>query len=244
MVKIQSNILRAIALFMALGAVSVSARAQQPVERMDRPSIRVTGESTVTVKPDQAIIDIGVMTQAATAQAAASQNAQKTDAVIAELKRVLGASADIKTISYSLSPNYRYPRDGGQPTIAGYNASNTVQVKINDLAQVGKVIDAATQSGANNINALRFTLRDEQAARTQALQEAAVKARAKAQSLATALGLRVQRILHVEESGNISHPIPIMGRAVAEMAQNAPTPIEAGTIEIRAMVTMVVEIAQ
>jgi uncharacterized protein YggE len=229
---------------MAIAAISISAQAQQAAERVERPSIRVTGEATVMVKPDQAIIDIGVVTQAATAQAAASQNAQKTDAVISDLKRVLGASADIKTISYSVSPNYRYPRDGGQPTIAGYNASNTVQVKINDLDLVGKVIDTATQSGANNINALRFTLRDEQAARTQALQDAALKARAKAQSLAAALGVRVQRILHVEEGGSISPPIPIMGRAMAEMAQAAPTPIESGTIEIRATVTMVVEIAQ
>jgi hypothetical protein len=244
MVKIQSNIVRPLALFLAVAAISISAQAQQAAGRVERPSIRVTGEAIVTVKPDQAIIDIGVVTQAATAQAAASQNAQKTDAVISDLKRVLGASADIKTISYSVQPNYRYPRDGGQPTIAGYNASNTVQVKINDLNQVGKVIDTATQSGANNINALRFTLRDEQAARTQALQEAAVKARAKAQALATALGLRVQRILHVEEGGQISHPLPINGRAMVEMAQAAPTPIEAGTIEIRATVTMMVEIAQ
>lgn len=245
MVKIQSNIVRALMLFMALAALYVDGHAQQTGDRADRSSIRVTGEAVVTVKPDQAIIDIGVVTQAATAQAAATQNAQKTDAVIAELKRVLGANADVKTISYSLSPNYRYPRDGGQPTIAGYNASNTVQVKINDLGQVGKVIDVATQSGANNINALRFTIRDEQTPRTQALQEAAVKARSKAQALAATLGLRVQRILHVEEGGHISQPIiPLNGRVMAEMAQNAPTPIEAGTIEIRATVTMLVEINQ
>ena len=217
--------------------------AQDSADKIVRPSIRVTGDSTVTVKPDQAEISIGVVTQAPAAGTAAAQNAQKQDTVIAELRKLLGAGADIKTISYSLSPNYRYPKEGGQPTITGYTASNIVQVKTSDLTQVGKVIDLATGSGANAIQSLRFTLKDELSAPTQALQEASTKARAKTQAIASSLGLKIVRVLHVEEGGQIIG-IPVNGRAFAEMANVAQTPVEAGTIDVRATVTLTVEISQ
>jgi len=228
-------------LWMLVG--TVYANAQEPMERSLRPSIRVNDEATVTVKPDQAEISIGVVTQAPTAQAAAAQNAQKQDSVISELRKLLGAAADIKTISYSLSPNYRYPKDGGQPTIAGYNATNTVQVKTTNLAQVGSVIDLATSSGANNIQSLRFSLKDETAARNQALREASVKARAKADAIASALGLKIQRILHVEEGGSTIRPMLEMNAGFAAMrAQQPQTPVESGSIDVRATITLTVEV--
>lgn len=227
----------------AIGVVQPAARAQEPADKTHRPTIRVSGEATVTAKPDQAEINIGVVTQAATGQAAATQNAQKQDAVLSELRKLLGATADIKTISYSLTPNYRYPKEGGQPTIAGYTASNIVQVKTGDLSQVGKVIDTASQSGANTVQSLRFTLKDEGVVRSQALREAAIKARAKADTLASALGLRIVRVLHVDEGG-VSMPIPMAARTFSAEAQVAQTPVEPGTIEVHATVTLTVEIAQ
>ena len=226
-----------------LSVLGGAALAQESVDRTIHPSIRVTDEATVTVKPDQAEINIGVVTQAPTAQAAAAQNAQKQDAVISELRKMLGASADIKTISYSLNPNYRYPKDGGQPTIAGYNASNIVQVKTTNLAQVGNVIDLATGSGANNIQALRFTLKDETVARTQALREASTRARAKAEAIASALGLKIQRIIRVEEGGTTVRPLMEMNAMVAR-AGTAQTPVESGSIDVRATITLTVEVAQ
>ena len=234
------------ALMMAVATISMvygEVLAQEPIDKAPRPTIRVSGEATVTAKPDQAELNIGVVTQAATGQAAATQNAQKQDAVLSELRKLLGAAADIKTISYSLSPNYRYPKEGGQPTIAGYTASNIVQVKTNDLPQVGKVIDIATQSGANTVQSLRFTLKDEQTVRSQALREAAIKAKAKADALASALGLKIVRVLHVEEGG-VSMPIPMNVRTFSAEGQVAQTPVESGTIEVQASVTLTVEIAQ
>ena len=233
-------------MFCVLSVPGGAALAQEPLDRTIHPSIRVTDEATVTVKPDQAEINIGVVTQAPTAQAAAAQNAQKQDAVISDLRKILGPGADIKTISYSLNPNYRYPKDGGQPTIAGYNASNTIQVKTTSLAQVGNVIDLATGSGANNIQALRFTLKDETVARTQALREASTKARAKAEAIASALGLKIQRILRVEEGGSTIRPMPMMemNSAIAGMrSQQAPTPVESGSIDVRATIALTVEVA-
>lgn len=229
----------------ALGMMHSAGWAQEPADKSEKATIRVTGEATITAKPDQAELDLGVVTQAATGQAAAAQNAQKQDAVLAQLRKVLGAGAEIKTVSYSLTPSYKYPKEGGQPSIAGYTATNVVEVKTGDLAQVGKLIDAATQSGANTVQSLRFTLKDAQAVLSQALREAAAKARAKADALASALGVKIIRVLHVDEAGQPIRPVYAEAMSMrAGVAAAPPTPVEAGTIEVQASVTLTVEIAQ
>jgi uncharacterized protein YggE len=207
-----------------------------------RQTVRTTGEALVTARPDRAVIDIGVVTQATTAEAAASQNASQVTTVLAKLKSAAGSAGEVKTISYSVSPNYRYPREGGQPTITGYTATNTVQVTINDLALVGKIVDAATQSGANSVQRLQFSLRDDQAVRALALQQAALQARASAEALAGSLKLRVLRVLSVEEaSPPIVRPMMEMARAAA-MSAPTPTPVETGSIDVRATVHLTVEV--
>jgi uncharacterized protein YggE len=230
--------------FAALGVPIPAAVAQDAADKPVRPTIRVSGESTVQAKPDQAEIEIGVVTQAPTGQAAATQNAQKQDAVLAEMRKVLGPRAEIKTISYSLSPNYRYPKEGGQPTISGYTASNVVQVKTPDLPQVGRIIDMATQSGANNVQALRFTLKDDQPVRNQALREAALQAKGKAEALAAALGVKIVRILQVEEGGQAPRPMYAEARQMLLKDQAASTPVEPGTLEVQASVSLTVEIGR
>ena len=219
---------------------ATQAHAQETADKLP-PSIRATGEATVTARPDRAQIDIGVVTQADTSQAAVTQNAQKLEATLAKLRQLLGANADIKTISYNVTPNYRYPKEGGEPTIAGYTATNVVRVTLDDLTKVGTVIDTASEAGSNRIQNLRFMLKDEGTVKAQALREAALQARAKSQALAAALDLKVVRILSVSESGSPSYPV----REVAfARAQDASTPIEPGTIEVRAEVTLTVEISQ
>jgi len=227
-------------LFISLILFAVTAAAQDVTGEKLPPSIRTNGDAVVTAKPDRAEIDIGVVTQADSSQAAASQNAQKLETVLTKLKTLIGPNADIKTISYSLSPNYRYPTGGGEPTITGYTATNVVRVTLDDLTQVGKVIDTATGSGANRIQSLRFTLKDSQAVEAQALTQAAVEARKKADTLAAALNLRIIRVLSVSESSPVVVPVRDVAYARAETAS---TPIEPGTIEVRANVSLVVEIA-
>jgi len=227
----------------ALCILPAAGLAQESTGKAAPATIRVTGEATITAKPDQAEINLGVVTQAATGQAAAAQNAQKQDAVLAELRKALGTGAEIKTVGYSLSPSYRYPKEGGQPTISGYTASNVVQVRIADLDRVGKVIDIATQSGANTVGSLRFTLKDEEAVLSQALREAAIQARAKADALASALKLRILRVLQVDEGGQPVRPIFVEAATMRGRSEAAPTPVEPGSVEVRATVTLTVEIA-
>ena len=220
----------------ALLGLHSSASAQA-----ERPQIRVTGRATVSVQPEQASVDVGVVTEAPEAKDAARLNAEKLDAVLKAIRNALGSAAKLETLSYSLNPVYRYPQPRTEPVLAGYSASNVVRVKQLALDKVGEVIDLATSSGANSVSNIAFGLRDEAAAKARALREAAIDARAKADALADALGLQVLGVLSVSEGEpDIVRPMP-MYRAEMAMAQaDAPTPVEAGAIEVRASVTLVV----
>lgn len=220
-------------------ATPAAAQEQHNTTEKMPPFVRATGEAVVMAKPDRALVDIGVVTQAETAPAAVAENARQLEAALARIRAVVGPRGDVKTISFMVSPNYRYPKEGGEPTLTGYTATNLLRVTLDDLAQVGKVIDAATQAGANRVENLRFTLRDEQAVQLQALREAAVKARRKAEALAFALGGKIKRLLSVVESSPNVVPLYDVGIARTEAAA---TPIEPGTIEIRASVVYTAEV--
>ena len=241
--RIKYAILAAVVLAAAGVAGPRIAAAQTRDDRPRLPSITVTGEATVTARPDRAQVDIGVITQADTADAASNDNRKRADAVLAQLRGALGAGADIKTASFSISPNYRYPREGGQPTITGYTATNVVRVRMDDLGQVGKLIDLSTQSGANVIQQVQFSLKDERAVRTEALKQAAAEARSKAQAIAAALDLRITRILFVDESSPVVIP-RVYQAAAMRTAGTAPTQLEPGTIDVHATISLTVEISQ
>jgi uncharacterized protein YggE len=220
-------------------AVSATVLAQQPPVS----SIRVTGDARVTAKPDRVQIDIGVSTEATQSQDAATQNARQVDAVLAAVRKAAGPGAILKTISYSLNPKYQYHPKGGEPTIEAYTALNVVQVTLDELGKIGTVIDAATQAGANHVQGIQFTLRDQDAVRAEALREAAQRARSEADVLAAALGLKVLRILSVEENSPRVAPLRVYSGAQRAMAAAAPaTPVEAGTLDVTADVTLSVEV--
>jgi hypothetical protein len=122
-------------------------------------------------------------------------------------------------------------------------ARNSITVTLNDLSKVGATIDAATQAGANNIDGVSFTLRQDRTARGRALAEATREAIAKANTLAQALGGRVVRIVAVQEGGaNFPHPVIYAQQEIFAAAKVADTPIEVGTLEINSQVQLVAEI--
>jgi len=228
----------------ALLMLPALAYAQERDRRPIPPSVTVTGEGIVTAEPDVAEIEIGVVTEAKAAPQASKENAAKLAKVIAEVKKLLGTGDEIKTIGYSLSPNYRYPKEGGKPELTGYTATNSVRVRTGALQGVGNLIDTATQSGANKIQRLVFTLKDEDAAKREALRNATAKAKSKAEDVARALGLKIARVLSVNEGEQAFRPVMRELRAGAVMAQEAaPTPVEAGTVQIRSTVTLTAELA-
>lgn len=219
------------------------AQAGQQVTSPDRSKTRVTvsGDSIVHVRPDTAILTIAVVTQAKNALDAQQQNAAQTDAVVRSLKSAAGTGAEIQTSGYSVQPQRVY-RENQPPTITGYEARNTVTVTIGDLTRVGPVIDAAAQSGANDIGGVAFTLRKDRPSRDEALALATREAISKAQVIAQALGGRVVRIVEVVEEGTV-RPRPMFDAEMVRSMQKAvSTPIEIGNLDITGRVQVVAEV--
>lgn len=225
---------------LALAAITSAAFAQGNNGIDNRQIVRATGHAIAQAQPDEVWLDIGVVTQAATAQQAAAENTRKVEKVLAALRSELGTGAAIKTVNYSLNPDYAPMREGGAPRITGYIASNIVQVRTTELTKVGKLIDAAIKADANNINRVEFTLKDQSQAVTQALREATQRARLKADAIASSLGLRVIRILEVDEGGG-GRPMPYNMSRMRYDAMESATQIEPGTVDVQALVTITAE---
>jgi uncharacterized protein YggE len=204
--------------------------------------VQAVGEASISVQPDQVRLNVGVVTTAATAEEAANQNAVRVDAVLAKLRELLGPAGEIKTVAYSITPNYQYPREGGPGTIVGYTCSNTVQISTTDLNSIGRLLDAAIQAGATTVHGLYFTLADDEPARGQALAAAAKKARAHAEAIARGLGSSIGSVLAAREAAT-SQVVPYLARDTAAGAPPA-TPIETGLVQVRATVTVEVELTQ
>jgi uncharacterized protein len=222
-----------------------TAYSQQRDKRPRTPSITVIGEAMISAEPDQAHIDIGVVTQARSAPDASRENADRLSRVLAEVKKLLGKGDEVKTSGYSLTPNYRYPQ-GGKPEIVGYTASNSVRIKTNTLDLVSRLIDGAMQAGANNVNRLIFTLKDEQGAQLEALRQASAKARSKAEAVAASLGLKIVRIASINEGERTIQPIyrQAMAARGEALAAPAPTPVEPGTVDVRSTVSLTAEVSE
>ena len=226
------------AILPVLALFSLSAFAQ--VVPVPRRFIRAFGEGSVSVTPDQAKIQFSVVTQAATAEAAAAQNATQVTSLLAALRSVLGPNAELKTLSYSLNPNYSSPRDGSQPVLIGYTASNTVEATVTNLSLIGKLIDTGIQAGGNRVSGLRFGLRDDQPARQQALKLATAQAKAHADAMASGLNLKAGAVVSIQEGSVVSPVLSFDSRALA-----APTtPIETGQVDVHATVTLEVDLTQ
>jgi uncharacterized protein YggE len=217
--------------------------AQQDDIRPRLSTVTANGEAVIIVEPDQAELDIGVVAQANNAPDAAKESADKLSRVLSEMKKLLAAKDEVKTISYSLNPNYRYPQ-GGKPEIVGYTAINILRLKTTNLTAVARLIDRAMQSGVNHIGRLAFTLKDEHGAQLRALRLASEKARAKAEAMAGALGLKIVRIVSLNEAERGLRPIvmPLARAGQVETLAAPSTPIETGTIEVRSSVVLTAEI--
>ena len=203
-----------------------------------RPFIRAFGEGVVAVAPDAVKVNVGLTNQADTAQASAEQNAAKMATILAALRQLLGSSAEIKTVTYSINPAYR--SNSNPPVVIGYSTTNIVEVTVNNATTAGRVIDTATQAGANIVQSLRFTLRDSTRLRLQALRLATQQARANAEAIASGLGKQIGAVISVEEGvvvGTASRDV-----SAGAGAASVPTPVEAGQVEVRAYVTIEVEL--
>ena len=231
-----------LALALAAAATGVGARAAhaQGGEGLASPpgTIRVVGEATVTAKPDMAELDLGVISEAKTAEAAGAENARKMDKVIALLKKEVGAGGDVKTVGYLVTQRYgeTKPNDP-KPVIVAYVVTNIVRARIPDVKAAGRIVDLALKQGANEVQRLIFTLKNPEPVQAEALKAAAAKARARATALAAALGLRLGNVISVSDGDFGQRPVPFQDMKRMSVA-DVGTPIEAGQLEVPATVTV------
>jgi uncharacterized protein YggE len=193
------------------------------------PQIAVTGRGEVKVSPDRATIQLSVQTRAASAAAAAGENATRQESVLTAL-RALGLQNDqLSTINYNVYPEQRYEQ-GKEPAIVAYNVTNTILVDVRTLNQVGPIIDAALSHGANMIASLQFYASNTETARRSAIATAIEKARADAEAAARAAHGSLGSLLEIS-IGAYSPPPPrpmMMARVAVGVAQMDNTPINPG----------------
>lgn len=215
-----------------LVAAAIAGVAQPHLGGAATPSsttITVTGDGTVDATPDRASFDFGVQVNAGTATEALQKDGQQAQAIIDALKNAGIDASDIQTTQVSLWP--QTSNDGTQ--ITGYQASNSVNVTAS-LGKSGDIVDAAVGAGANNVDGPNLDVGDQSSYYANALKLAVADAKTKAQAIADAAGLTLGGIVHVSDEGSQPSPI-VYGDA---LAAKAATPIQAGTQQIQASVTV------
>ncbi len=192
------------------------------------------GEGTVTAAPDTAEINLGVTTQASTVSDAQSKANSAANKIINGIKKLGISDKDIKTINYSITPNYGQagtviepllPSKGGG-NITGYTVTQNLQIKVTPIDKVNNVIDLATSNGANLIGGINFTFSDslQKTLENEAMQQAVANAKQKAQSLAEASGIGLGKIVNVVQNSNYPRPIAMGGPLVANSTAQEATP--------------------
>ncbi len=224
---------------LALLAGPTLGQNAQPREITPR-EIVVTAEGQVSARPDMAVVFLGVMRQARTAQAAMSDTSAAMQRVLERLREAGIDDRDVQTTNLNLSPQYLHTNDGSPPRVTGYIASNDVSVRVRALDGLGKVLDTLVEDGANSMNGISFTVAEPEPLEIKARIDAVANAMAKAKTLAEAAGVTLGDVRRIVEGGEINIPSPAMrGMAMAEAA----VPIASGEIDIRQTVTIVFEIA-
>lgn len=215
-----------------------AAEGNQPAKK----TINVSGSGTITVSPNIAYVTLGVITENKDAKAAQQDNAKAMDKVVAAIKNSGIKSDDIKTVNFSINPKYDYNKDTGESSIVGYSVNNSVQVTVRDITKAGGIIDLATDSGVNATSNISFGLSDYGKYYNEALKKALEGAKLKAETMAGVFKIKLGTPVTMSENGGYN-PAPIYNGYAAKAADEAmaSTPIQAGSMEITANVSLVYE---
>lgn len=237
-----------LALSLAFGAPAMTSCAQTAPGYAipgDGTLLNVSAEAEAKRVPDVATISAGVVTQATDGNAAMRQNAEQMDKVMAAIRAAGIAEKDIQTSGINLSPQYKYAENQA-PQITGYQASNTVNLKVRDLTKLGKVLDALAAVGANQINGPSFEIDQPEPVRDEARLAALKKAQARAETYAKALGLRVRRIVSINEGGNggFPPPMPMMRAMAADAGMAKETSVSPGETTLSVSLDVVFELGK
>ena len=235
-----------LALSLALGATTMTAHAQTLASvgaLSDGTLLNVSAQAEARRVPDVATISAGVVTQAADGNTAMRQNAEQMAKVMAAIKAAGIAEKDIQTSGVSLNPQYRYVENEA-PSITGYQATNTVSLKVRDITKLGKVLDSLAAQGANQINGPSFQIDQPEPVYDEARLAALKKAKDRAETYAKALDLKVRRIISISEGGGGGfRPVPMMAMSARGKAE-MDTAVSPGETEVSVSLDVVFELGK
>jgi len=246
-------LLAIIGLFLAVMTLSKIVDVYFKIIEPSKNVISFTGSGTVYAKPDLALTSFSVITEAKTISETMTPNSEKMNKVIEAVKAQEVEEKDIKTTNFSIYPRYEYIKSEdiyssyypeGSRELVGYEMNQTIEVKIRDLAKVGDIMQSATDAGANQIGSLQFTIDDKDSIKAQAREEAIQNAKAKAEELASQLGVKLGRIISFNESGTTPSYYSYDLKAASESSGlgGAAPQIETGENKTEMTVTIVYEL--
>lgn len=218
-----------------LGPISFSVNSIQTTKAN---LFSATGIGKATAIPDTAILSLGVTKNAPAVSGAQSQVNTIANKIVKDLKNLGILEKDIKTTNYSVNPQYDYTTGGTRAN--GYSANQTIEVKVKPIEKVNQAIDTATSDGANIVGGISFTIDDKtrKDLEEKARKEAVANAKEKAESLANAAGIRLGKIVDVQESYNQDYPIRYAAPFTVEKSDTQQTQVSPGENTIQVTITL------
>ena len=217
--------------------VAALLSACAPTNEKNPRTISVAGTAQVTMTPDIAYINLGVHTEAATANAAVEANNAITAKLMDALKTAGVAEEDIRTTNFSVYPSAKYDPQTGEQTGISYVVDNSVYVTVRNLDSLGDLLDASVKAGSNSINSIQFDVEDKSQYLSQARTAAVENATQQAQELATAAGVELGDVQTISYFDSI--PVPLAREQAFAAAADSTVPVSPGTMDLTVTVNMV-----
>lgn len=242
-------------LLLALSVVTLGfiQAAQTPAfakeQHRPTPVLSISGTGNVTAEPDIAYISSGVLSEAKTAKDALADNNKKMQAIFEVLAKTGIERKHIQTSNFSVQPRYNHyrPKAGETqkpPKIVGYSVSNTVTVKVIDLSKLGQTITEVVKFGSNQLGDIRFDLSNKQELLDEARKAAVLDAKRKAEIYTSAAGVRIGRLVSLNEASRSIPRAKQYSLARASLKQAAPTPVSGGEQQLSFTISITWEIEQ
>ncbi len=197
-------------------------------------SISVNGKGEAVSIPDIATFSFGVIETAKTVKEATTKSAEKISAALVAVKAMGVLKDDLKTMSYSINPHYEYIQGvctnygcpAGKSVLTGYDVSQTIQVKVRDLAKAGDIFDSIAAVGVQEVNGLTFSIDNIESVKAMARADAIADAKSKAEKIAKDLGVRIVRITGFYDSSDEQS----YGNVRSDMMAASPMSAKATTV--------------
>ena len=219
-------------LLFAGAALAASPLAASAIERL----ISVTGEATVAVAVDTAMIRLGVTSQAKAAREASEANARQMTAVLAAIREAGIADRDVQTSRLSVQPQYD-PNKAGTARLLGFQVTNQVTIRVREIDKLPAVLDRGITAGANEMSGIEFIVSEQSKLLDQARDDAVADARRKAELYAKAAGVKLGAVVTIAEEGSNPPPRPVM-----QAMRSSAVPVAPGEQMLRAAVSVTFEL--